>query len=156
MDADVPVYELSCLWCVATFVVCRRDYRGHEYCGDECREHAAAASHRAASARYERSLGDDGKQDRRAQRLDRAAKRAEALVLPDAGSEEVAPRAECSPPDSAPLLVMSTVGFREDAHEIHGSHHPVTDEDTRARDTRRRRVAASDLGGYQGCCRMKV
>ena len=96
MDTSVPGYDLTCFWCFATFFVCRRDYRGQGYCRKVCRKHAGAASHRLSSARYERSLGDEGRQDRRERRLIHAAKGAEAGALPDARSREVANRAESS------------------------------------------------------------
>ena len=69
MDKSVPLYEFKCAWCGRKFHVCRRDYKGQEYCGDECREQAQAASHRADVARHERSLGEEGKRDRRETRL---------------------------------------------------------------------------------------
>jgi hypothetical protein len=80
LDTSVPGYELTCFWCFATFFVCRRDYRGQGYCRKVCRKHAAAASHRLSSARYEQSLGDEGRQDRRERRLIHAAKSAEAAA----------------------------------------------------------------------------
>ena len=60
MDTSVPLYDLSCAWCAKRFYVCRRDYRGQQYCSDDCRQQGSAASHRQASARYVRSLGEEG------------------------------------------------------------------------------------------------
>jgi hypothetical protein len=57
-----------------TFFVCRADYHGQEYCGDACRQRGCPAHHRASSARHQRSLGADGREDRRQQRLVRVAK----------------------------------------------------------------------------------
>jgi len=99
MDAAVPVYTMSCGWCGTRFYVCRPHYRGQEYCDDLCRAAAEAANHRAASARYQRSLGDDGKQDRREQeRARRQRKHAEEGAVADAGSRKLASEAECCLP----------------------------------------------------------
>jgi hypothetical protein len=94
LNASVPVYELTCLWCVMTFFICRPDYRGQEYCGDDCRKHGYAANHRVASARHERSLGDEGKHDRRERRRDRAAKDAEVVA---SASYAVSSSTACGP-----------------------------------------------------------
>jgi len=84
MDTSVPLYELICLFCADIFYVCPSDYQGHGYCGDACRKAAGAANHRASVARYERSLGEDGRRDRREkQRARRAHKRAEERAVPD-------------------------------------------------------------------------
>jgi len=37
MDTPIPIYALTCAWCVMTFFVCRPDYHGQEYCNDGCR-----------------------------------------------------------------------------------------------------------------------
>ncbi len=107
-DSSVPGYELTCPWCMTTFAICRRDYHGQRYCGDVCRKRAAAASHRLASARYERSLGDERKRDRRELRLVRAAKNAEAAALTDGRSQKVALQAE-SPASTAAQKTPRTV-----------------------------------------------
>src|SRR6266568_4236489 len=102
MDTSVPLYDLSCAWCANRFYVCRRDYRRQEYCSDDCREESSAASHRLACARYQRSLGPEGKQDRRDQwHARRIHKGAKAEALPDVASKKVDVLAECSSPASA-------------------------------------------------------
>src|SRR5258705_8216010 len=106
MDTHVSGYELTCGWCATSFFVCRRDYRGQAYCGEVCGKHASAASHRLAAAKYQRSLGQEGRQDRREQRV--ARKRAKSVAVPDVASRKVALLADCSP---AP----STAGHRDDA-----------------------------------------
>jgi hypothetical protein len=91
MDATVPVYLLTCRWCCRRCYVCVDDYEGQEYCGAGCRAAAQAASHRASSARYVRSLGGEGKRDRRDdQRARRQRKAAESTAVADDGREEVA------------------------------------------------------------------
>jgi hypothetical protein len=42
-------------------VVCRADYRGQGYCGEECRERERAALRRLANARHQRSV--EGRDD---------------------------------------------------------------------------------------------
>src|SRR5262245_47024537 len=96
-DDRLSLYELRCLWCAGTYFVCRRDFRGQWYCSQACRVASQAANHRQASARYERSLGAEGRQDRRdLQRMRRIRKRAEIGAVHDEGREEVALEAKCS------------------------------------------------------------
>jgi hypothetical protein len=52
---ELVFFELSCRQCGTRFHVCRPDYRGQTYCGDDCRDLAQAASHRLASAKHQRS-----------------------------------------------------------------------------------------------------
>ena len=51
----VLLLELDCAdpECRATFVMCTHCYRGHSYCGSECRDRSRARQRRAANARYQ-------------------------------------------------------------------------------------------------------
>ena len=99
MDTNVPLYALTCGWCSTRVVLCRRHFHGQRYCGEPCRRRGAAASHRLASARYQRSLGAEGRQDRREQwRERRAPKEAKSQALPDVSPQKVAEVAECPLP----------------------------------------------------------
>ena len=144
---ELDVFALTCAYCAAPFVVCRPDYRGQSYCGDECREYGRAAIRRLASAKHQRS--DEGRRDHAVHQCELVArKHAESRAMTDVRRQKVAPRAECSVPETSPLLVMtaSTVVIAgKDTDAIHGGHHPVADEDARAFDPGRRRAAAGNL-----------
>src|SRR6185436_21069997 len=120
MDA-LDVFELSCSHCARSFHVCRSDYRGQEYCSDECRELAQGAIRRLANARHQRS--DEGRRDHAEhQRASVARKQVEAQAMTDVTRQEVAPGARWSAPDDPPMLATSTleVDGRADADDVHG------------------------------------
>src|SRR3954471_82664 len=105
MDEFV-IFELRCGRCLTTFFVCRPDYRGQVYCSAECSELEEAALHRAANTRHQRS--DEGRQDHAAhQRALVERKRAETQALTGEGRQEVAPRAQWSPPKGPMSLTTS-------------------------------------------------
>ena len=48
----VPLLEITCRWCARRFCICRRCWRGHRYCSEQCREAAKLESHRESQRRY--------------------------------------------------------------------------------------------------------
>jgi hypothetical protein len=47
--------EIECRWCHLPFCICRRCYRGHVYCSDECRIAGKRRSHRKSQRKYRQS-----------------------------------------------------------------------------------------------------
>lgn len=135
----VPVYALSCAWCARVFFVCTHDYRGQGYCRDACRARGCAATHRSASARYQRSLGEEGRRDRRAHHRARVEQRklAQTLALPDEASQEVARRLECALATSEDVAAVEAppdaVAGRSCDGRVQGGAVPDDEVDPRAR-----------------------
>ena len=59
--AGVILYLLTCGRCWAPFAICRSCYRGHRYCGQQCRRDARIESRHASNRRHQQS--EFGRQD---------------------------------------------------------------------------------------------
>jgi hypothetical protein len=57
----VILYSLQCSRCQSDFNICAHCYRGHRYCGPQCRDRARRQQLRDANARHQRS--DPGRLD---------------------------------------------------------------------------------------------
>ena len=63
---------IECRRCADWFELCLSCYRGHAYCGDECRNQARQEQKRRARAEYLRSLGPAAVRDANRERKRRS------------------------------------------------------------------------------------
>jgi len=49
----------ACRFCACIFFICRRDDRGHAYCGEPCREAGYTRTRKEARRRFEENLGEE-------------------------------------------------------------------------------------------------
>lgn len=91
----------ACRFCTCIFFICRRDDRGHAYCGEPCREAGYARTKKAARRRYEVSLGEEATRldHRERQRAYRA--RIRERVTDQRRGERVGSGTEASGPKTA-------------------------------------------------------
>ena len=101
-----PLRRRFCRWagCGAVFWICRHCDRGHQYCGDRCREKARWQQRRAANRRHQQSWEGrlDHRDRQRAYRDRRGLRRVTDHTSPaafDSGSITVA---EPSPSENGP------------------------------------------------------
>jgi len=88
---------LQCRLCGGPFVIHRRCFRGHAYCGDPCRHEGRRRTARAARRRYRESLGADGRADHR----EREQARRSNCRVEDHGSENLTASADLLAPETA-------------------------------------------------------
>lgn len=55
----ILLIKIVCRHCKKLFLMCRRCYRGHVYCGDACRKEAQKTAHRESQRNYRQT--DKGK-----------------------------------------------------------------------------------------------
>ncbi len=69
---DRLLVAIECRRCHEWFELCLSCYRGHAYCGDECRDQARQEQKRRARAEYLRSLGQEAVREANQQRKQRS------------------------------------------------------------------------------------
>ncbi len=93
-----PLIELRCGTCLKLFRICRRCYRGHRYCHDDCRRKARRRQLRNANTRYRTSP------EGRAGALDRKRyQRRNTPTKTPAPSPQVTHQGSAPSPDAASL-----------------------------------------------------
>jgi hypothetical protein len=98
-DNSVLLIKIECRHCFLIFYLCRRCYRGHAYCGDQCRAIARREAHRIDQSKYRTS--DKG---RKANRLAARKRRMKQT------QKSVADRGTISPPKDAMIPPFSSLG----------------------------------------------
>ncbi len=61
-ESRILLKEIECNFCHSPFYLCRKHYRGHRYCSDECRKAFRGESHRESQTKY-RTSGDGRKKN---------------------------------------------------------------------------------------------
>ena len=124
--------------------MCRRHYRGQEYCSDSCRRTARLQLHREANARHQGSK--EGRRDHAERQRNYCANLRRNNKVTDGGREKVATRglADRHGDPACPTDGQHAAGGRGQDHEsVHLDDGGVTDGDTTTSDPRHRRADAS-------------
>lgn len=93
-----PAYAIKCRWCGDWFIVCVKHYRGHRYCGDDCRRLARRVQARKAQQTYLDKL--KGKRSRAKASSEYRARKAKGLP-PRGRVKTVIDQALCTRPPKA-------------------------------------------------------
>jgi len=72
----MDIFELVCGWCAECFEICRSCYRGHAYCGPDCRHASREVQERRARREY--AATPQGREKNRLRQKEFRRRRAEA------------------------------------------------------------------------------